>query len=168
MPGGYRISLTPGTYYLCFFNPAAISKAVVYTLQRYAMTDGHGGEGASAYPSFGTGQTGWDSLSNYSRMKLTIPEVRNPSTTRTTGSLRVSVVAGRGPSVVKGTGRIIALASYSTLAPDAYFSGRVTTVRMNRPPRGRVRTALVLSEFDGGSFKVRDVKVFPGSSRFFR
>ena len=42
-PGGFQISLSPGDYYICFVNPSAVQKSVVYTMQRFAVSSGGGG-----------------------------------------------------------------------------------------------------------------------------
>jgi hypothetical protein len=161
LPGGYTINLPPGTYYLCFHNTSSNAKAVVYTMQGFADNSGGGGGGGTTgdilYPRFGGERAAWRSRSRNTRMTLTVPSIRNESTTRTTESLRVYLVAG---------GRTVAISSYSPLSPGYFYPAGTRSVRMYRPPRGRVRTSMLLAEYNGSSFITRSVRNFPGTVRF--
>ena len=176
MPGGYQIKLSPGSYYLCFHNEDPIRKAVVYTLQRFRANTGGGGTGGgnsngrTIYPKFSGGGAAWRTLRRQTRLRMTIPKIVNRSSSRTTGTLKVAAIAHRSKSrVSRGGGQIIGEYRFtSRLRPNTQFGKRNRTVRMKRPPRGRVYTAFVLREYSGGRYRSRDVVTFRGTSRFRR
>lgn len=146
-----------------FFRNPALERAGIVSYQQIRVIvkspggTGGDGSGGTIYPKFGGGRYGWRSRSRNTRMTLTVPSIHNNSTTRTTGSLRVYVLAG---------GRPLAFARYSPLSPRYLYHPFVTTVSMSRPPRGRVRTSMVLAEYNGGGYVKRDSKSFPGTVRF--
>jgi len=173
MPGSYVIALPPGHYYLCFHNTDSIPKAVTYTLNRYAMNSGGGGGGGGGvgggggptiYPKFSGGRAAW--RSRRSRMTLTIPRIVNESSTRTTGTLRVYLIANRRAAAARnGRGRVVAVVQYRQLPPNHFYNPRRSTVRMGSPPRGWVSTAMVLAEWTG-RYTARDSRNFRNRVRF--
>lgn len=169
MPGGYVITLAPGSYYLCFHNPSSVNRAVTYTMQRFAAnspsgggtggTGGTGGYTPTIYPRFSSGGASWRTQG--SRVRLTIPSIVNRSSTRTTGTLRVYLMASRSSATVRrGQGSVVGMVSYGRLSPNTYYRARSTSTRRYRAPSGRLRTAMVLAEYTG-RYTVRDVRVFP-------
>lgn len=118
------------------------------------------------YPDFGSQRAKWRKVGN--RVRMSIPPVRNLSSTRTTGTLRVYLIAGkRSSAVARGKGRILAFRTYSYVLPPNYFFTRLRArVRLLRQPRGWVRTAMVLGEYNGYNYSARDVIRFPGRVRF--
>ena len=122
----------------------------------------------TVYPDFAPGRAKWRKKGR-SSVKLVIPVVRNLSLTRTTGTLRVYLIAGRSRAVYRGKGRTVAFRTYSTVLPPNFFFPRVVArVRLRSQPRGWVRTAMVLGEFNGFNYSARDVIPFPGRVRFRR
>lgn len=122
------------------------------------------GGGTALYPKFGGGRAAW--RARRGRVHLTVPRIINPSSVRTTGTLQVYLMAHRSRSAVaRGGGRVLAYSRYGQLAPNYYYHARSTTVRMSRPPKGRVCTAMVLAEW-AGRYTTRDSRVFPKKVRF--
>ncbi len=119
---------------------------------------------ATTYPGFGTGRSAWRAQG--ASVRLTVPQIVNRSSVRTTGTLQVYLMAHRSRAAVRsGRGTVVAVCRYGQLSPNYSYHARSTTVRMYRPPKGRVCTAMVLAEYTD-RFTTREVRVFSKKVRF--
>ena len=166
-----------GTYYTSFIVEEYTSSGyVIRDYHTFSTSDtwGGGGGGGSGgggggsvssgdYPRFAGGRARWKTKRK--RIKMWVPAIVNTSSWRGSGTLLVYVAASKNRAAYYGYGASIGSALYGQLGPAQYFSARRITTRKTRPPKGRLRTSIVLSEYSGGGWRIRSVRPLSGRKR---
>ncbi|MEM9016027.1 MAG: hypothetical protein AAGC68_03370, partial [Verrucomicrobiota bacterium] len=172
-PSVYR----PGTYwaFACWEDMGTLEQAYPWAdfrwgpNQRTENTCGNmqvipsGGSASRANISFGHGRASWRTI-GLNRVRIRVPQIINIGGLRS-GTIRFYLIGGRGASVSRGGGKVMASASYSPLPGGYQYKPHTRTVRMRRPGRGRFRSALHVAEYTGPRYTIRDTRTF-GTTRF--
>ncbi|MEY3896492.1 MAG: hypothetical protein RLZZ214_2012 [Verrucomicrobiota bacterium] len=169
-PGGFKISLNPGEYYLCFANPNDVQKSVVYTLQRFAISTTGGGSGGGTGDDGGiTGaQVELEGSTSYringKAAFLNAAKIVN-SGDSTSGTLQLRLWATKrrytGGSI---NGYVVATRRLGELSAGYSYNSIQGRVPYKKPRRGSYFMTLTLEEYKNGGFVVIDSVSF--SSKF--
>ena len=159
-PGFWELNLSPGSYYLAFSNSNSISKAVVYTMERWRTTP---------KPVYGNIVMGGSSSWAVSGTKVNISEgtVTNQNAGGISGSLQLRLWATRSPySGGSISGYVFGTRALGQLKGGYYLSSISGYVGYVRPPSGTYYTTMTLEEYTTSGWVIRDHVTFSSTSRF--
>jgi hypothetical protein len=158
LPGYYEVTLSPGTYYLCFRNTNSIKKAVTYTMERWRSYNQPGGIALA-------GPESWNTSGSY--VNINVGQVTNNNATGTSGSLRLRLWATSG-SYSGGTinGYVLGTRNLNPLPAGYHYSNITGYVSLHRPPSGYYFTTITLEQYTTSGWYISDYVTFSGTSHF--
>jgi len=130
---------------------------------------GGGGSGSGTNLRF-EGRSNWRTLPGGRQIRVRIPKIANRDSGGRSGTIRVDLMAGRNAGrISQGRGgRIIASKRMNPLSGRHFYRSHTTRLQRYRAPRGSVRTCLLLSEYSGSGFSIRDSLLYRSTVRLSR